>query len=358
MRKSKLHSELEKFLDSIGSSLFSCTPREICLFLAWSDQQGKTVIHLTSCDQMGKKKPMCQCPRRLAYGTVASKISQLKAIFESIGRLDSPISEEVFIYLNQIRVEQSIAHVMPLQAKPIFLKKLLLISMYLDRQLSKDLSFEKKFIYLRDQALFKLMFFSGDRGHDVGIMLAQEIKLLPDKSGFLIRHTYGKTHRVDNPNVFTIFKCPNETICPVKALELYVQESSKIGVDLHTGYLFRPLVNKIVSNVPLSYEAIYSRLKWYLNELDINEGETPHSFRGGCAITFGQEKSSSSLPDIMQHVGWNSETSANHYSRNTRLSQAANMSQAMSQWLGGVSYLEAGSADKGFIEESDLKTAF
>ena len=35
----------------------------------------------------------------------------------------------------------------------------------------------------------------------------------------------------------------------------------------------------------MSYSAIYERLKTYLSVLGIDEGETPHSMRAGCAVT-------------------------------------------------------------------------
>ncbi len=36
---------------------------------------------------------------------------------------------------------------------------------------------------------------------------------------------------------------------------------------------------------PVTYDSVYIRLKKYLCFLGLHEGETPHSLRGGCAIT-------------------------------------------------------------------------
>ena len=40
----------------------------------------------------------------------------------------------------------------------------------------------------------------------------------------------------------------------------------------------------------------------HLKEAGINEGETAHRFRSGCAITVAL--SGSALVDVMSHVGW------------------------------------------------------
>ena len=54
-----------------------------------------------------------------------------------------------------------------------------------------------------------------------------------------------------------------------------------------------------------------ARLKSYLKDAGIDEGETPHSFRSGCAITlalFG-----ATLADVMDHVGWERSHTASYY---------------------------------------------
>jgi len=249
---------------------------------------------------------------------------------------------------------------MSFQAKPIFMEKLLLISMYIDRQLDKSyLPQIRQFILARDQALFKFLFFSGDRAHDAGLMLAQEIKRLPGNEGFLITHTTGKTHSVDKPHVFSLFRCPVTMICPVQGLETYAGTAVTSGISLQTGYFFRPTNSSMVLEKPLSYEVTYDRLQFYLNTLGINEGETPHSFRGGCAITFrGISKNadaSNAMESLMGHVGWSTEWSASHYSRNTQSDQAARMSEAMSKSCENI--LSDGT-QFGFVEAHELPPAF
>ena len=56
------------------------------------------------------------------------------------------------------------------------------------------------------------------------------------------------------------------------------------------------------NNLLLAPAAVYNRLKLYLQKINIDEGETPHSSRAGCSITLallGVRKE-----DISRHVGW------------------------------------------------------
>ncbi len=358
-RKRKIQIELEQFLSYLDKQIIHCTPYDICLFLASKDDKGKTAVHDVNCRAIGDRQPVCGCARRLAYGTVATKISQLKSIFESMGQkgdwnagMGNPVcSQEISAYLNQIHIEQSIGHVVQNQAKPMFTRKLSLISMYVDRNLDhRGATPKNRYILARDQALFKLMFFGGDRGHDIGIMLTQEIRELPDKAGYIITHTYGKTARSTKPQVFSIFRCSDDMICPVKGIEQYLTVAKYHGLNLECGYLFRPVLQNNVINKPMSYEAIYDRLKFYLNKLELNEGETPHSLRNGSAITF-RELGGKNLENIKQHIGWSSDWSASHYSRSSKRDQAANMVASMSQqWsIDSMKNLEA-----GYFEESEL----
>ena len=364
-QKSKLQIDLELFLGHMNKDLGSCSPRDICLYLVWKDSQGKTAIHAPSCLAIGDRKPQCNCPRRLAYGTVAVKISQLKSIFSTqgmpnqwnhISNYGNPvISSEVNIYLHQIKMEQSKGHSTPRQAIPIFANKLRVVGMYIDRQLEKDSKPEKCFILARDHALFTLMFFGGDRAHDVGQMLTQEIKILPDSSGYVIHHTWGKTCRLNKPNIFTIFRCQEKMICPVTALETYINIAKRFSVDLSKGYLFRPLSpsGRVLAQ-PLQYEAIYERLKFYLDTLAINEGETPHSLRGGCAITFqskdAQSQSGRNVGAVMQQVGWASEWSAHYYTRSKQMDKTMGVALSMAQ--------DATLTGTGFTDVTQLGKAF
>ena len=85
-----------------------------------------------------------------------------------------------------------------------------------------------------------------------------------------------------------------------------------MGIDLTTGYLFRPTAsNGGVRNAPFTSSAAEARLKQYLVEMGADHGETLHGFRAGCAITLAL--SGAELSDIMDHVGWNRRHTTLHY---------------------------------------------
>lgn len=88
-------------------------------------------------------------------------------------------------------------------------------------------------------------------------------------------------------NIFAVQRVGDELISPVHAVQAYVCAAELMGLNMNSGYLFRPLgKNKLsVLDGYLSYSVVYERLKFYLEKLDIGEGETPHSFRRGCAMT-------------------------------------------------------------------------
>ncbi|VDI46410.1 Hypothetical predicted protein [Mytilus galloprovincialis] len=300
-KKLSLEKEFEKFL--FGGEPVKClktaSPLDVRRFMVMKDSRGKTQVHDLTCEFLGKLGiHSCQCPLRLAAGTVQSMLGQLKAIFESNGRgsewneitkIGNPVcSPEVDKYLHAIQFEQSKSHVVQKQAKPLFLDKLRSISVHIDDLLLDPvLKSSERFIFLRDQAFFKVQYFSGDRANDLGLCISQEVKLLPNGDGFLFSHTVGKTLGKGKVNEFSILRFDDTLICPVKALERYVEGARALGVDLRFGYLFRTLSKnrKDVTDNPVSSNAMYDRLRKYLKKLDIYDGETHHGIRGACAIT-------------------------------------------------------------------------
>ena len=60
------------------------------------------------------------------------------------------------------------------------------------------------FILARGQAFFKILFLSGDRGSDLGMVTTEEILRFPQDDGLLFNHVWGKTPR-DGPLKFSGF---------------------------------------------------------------------------------------------------------------------------------------------------------
>ena len=88
-QKSSLQKDLEFFLASLPfpKDISTVTPRELCRFLVWKDQKGKTKVHYAGCQFYARKGSFpCPCPTRLAFGTVDSLIGKLRTIFNEVGR--------------------------------------------------------------------------------------------------------------------------------------------------------------------------------------------------------------------------------------------------------------------------------
>ena len=86
-----------------------------------------------------------------------------------------------------MQLEQAKSHVKVKQARPVFPRKLKLVAYYIASELEKEkVSLSRKFILLRDQAFFKLHFFSEDRANDLGLCLSQEVRFFSKYRGFAI----------------------------------------------------------------------------------------------------------------------------------------------------------------------------
>lgn len=324
-QKDSLCKQLESFLFALPGyvTLATVTPRDICRFLIFKDKDGKTQVHKNGCQFIGQKgKHDCGCPLRLSYKTVDSYIGKLRAIFHSIGRegewdkrlgLGNPAADKsVKNLLRLLTAEQLQARITPQQATPFFVDKLTQLCLYLDKKLENTEKAIDRFIIARDQAYFKMAFFSGDRPGDLGQVKVSEILRFPNDDGFLFNHIWGKTLREGDENVFGIRRNAQQVICPVRGIERYMQVARQIMIDLTRGYLFRPLTpDRGIIDSPLSSSAAEARLKGYLKEMKADDGETLHGFRSGCAITLAL--TGADLSEIMDHVGWSRRHTALYY---------------------------------------------
>ena len=315
-QKSSLHRELLSVLASLSTpkTLHSATPGDILKFLVWKDKAGKTKVHQTQCPRHSSDKtPSCSCPKRLAAGTVDSMIGKLRAIFTDAGLggewdkrlgLGNPVSHaSIKQYLKSVKEEQAKARSRPKKAIPIFLGKLKKIAAYIFAQLSAPPVLPiNLYTFSRDLCFFILDFFSGDRSADLGRIMLKEALFFPDKSGILFRQTFGKSLRGDGENAFAVRRCENIILCPVKNFVRYLSLCHLMGLDLQSGFLFRTTCGNSVTEQPFVGSAVYNRLKLYLQKINADEAETPHSSRAGCSITLsllGVHKE-----DISRHVGW------------------------------------------------------
>ena len=153
--------------------MFTATPLDLCWFLVWKDKGGKTQVHLSSCPHLGLHGvKSCACPVHLSYKSVDSFIGKLRAIFKSAGcdgnwdvalGLGNPAASlEVQRYLKAFTSEQLQA-ITPQQAILLFVHKLLLSRHIHRRMTTPGVSALALFTFVRDDAFFKTLFFSGDR---------------------------------------------------------------------------------------------------------------------------------------------------------------------------------------------------
>jgi len=299
-------------------------------------------VHRYGCHFLGNKGvSACGCPVRLAYGSVDSQVGKLRAIFNENGRrgdwdprllVGNPATDiSLRRYIKVITAEQLQARTLPKQATPFFVSDLVRLGRGINAKLaSGNLSPIEIYCILRDQAYFKILFFSGDRPGDLGQVKSQEILRFPNNDGLLFNHTWGKTLRDGSTNLFGIRRSSDLIICPVYATELYVNHSKAIGISLTSGYLFRPITpDRGVANKSLSSSAAESRLKLYLKEFHMDESHTLHGFRSGCAITLAL--SGAELQDIMSHVGWKSQATASHYMQLSKVMSASSASSRLAE---------------------------
>lgn len=153
---------------------------------------------------MGRKGLIdCYCPVRLAPDTVSLLILRLFYLFEGLG-LGRPWDAFLGVgnpaaaasVKESVQEEQAWAHIVPRQAKPIFISKIRAIASFIQRELEgKGMSTKEKYVLLREQAWFKLQFVAGDRAGDLAYVVSQEIRWLDDHSGLVFNHTFGKTLR-------------------------------------------------------------------------------------------------------------------------------------------------------------------
>ena len=332
-KSGSLEKEFTAFLREYrsGKNIEDTNPDDIRLFLVLKDKKGKTQVHDTCCQFLGENGSFaCGCPHRLAAGTVRSILGKLKTIFSSYGKghdwdsvhnVGNPVcGASVKKYVKAIQLEQSKSHVGIKQAKPLFVRKLREISSFISCQLeNRTLSLSKRYVLLRDQAFFKIQFFSGDRAHDLGLSLSQEVTILKDGKGLMFSHTVGKTLGTGKVNEFVVPSVDESLLCPMLAFRSYVDGSLDMGVNLKTGYLFRTLDSskKLVTDYPVSSSTMSYRLKQYLSVLGIDEGETPHGIRGACAITLATVGAAAG--EVMEHIGWATDSSYKRYNRVGRM---------------------------------------
>ncbi|KAI8495108.1 hypothetical protein Bbelb_270940 [Branchiostoma belcheri] len=281
------------------------------------DDVGKTKVHKAGCQSNGPGLEACVCPNRLAFKTVDSHIGKLRAIFNERGKggewderlgLGNPAASLVVKkYLKSVTEEQLQQGLTPRQAKPVFLEKIVKVCKLIEQRRQLETSAIKIFILARDEAIFKALFFAGDRVSDLMRCRTDEVGRLPS-GALLFNHVFGKTLRDGRANTFTLEPTGETDTCPVAALDAYVRTASWLSIELRGGYLFRSTSREgHILVEPPSTSALDNAFRRYLEKAGLYEGETLHGCRAGCAISL--HMAGASDDSVMNHIeeGWNSK---------------------------------------------------
>ena len=122
-QKSALEQQFSQFSGALSPprTMTSCTANDIVKFLISKDKSSRTVVHSSLCSRAS-----CTCPKRLAAGSVDSFMGRLRAIFNSLGRVNdsNPVAHPlVKNYLKFVTQEQVGLAITPTQAVSLFFDK-------------------------------------------------------------------------------------------------------------------------------------------------------------------------------------------------------------------------------------------
>ena len=150
-------------------------------------------------------------------------------------------------------------------------------------------------------------------------------------------------------------RCRNLIVCPVKNFERYIAVTKSIIINLGQGFLIRVTKGNNVTQEPFTGSAIHGRLKFYLDQIQANDGETPHCSRGGCSITLSLLGASKEA--IADHVGWLSTKMIDHYN-DLRIILRPDAPAALLSAEASGSWCNLAMAYDSFGDVSSFRTAF
>ncbi|CAC5421776.1 unnamed protein product [Mytilus coruscus] len=177
--------------------------------------------------------------------------------------------------------------------------------------LLQSTKYSKQKLVLQKSIVSFLSDLNPQKAGDLGLVLTDQVRWLPGEEGVIISIMKGKTIDISDPRVVILYNSVYTEFCPV--LREYIDFCKVSKLEIVGGYLFRPLASSFIalSDVPFTSAAANARLKSHLTDLNIWEGETPHSTRIGCALTLTWLGLNSEC--IKSHVGWKSDKMLKHY---------------------------------------------
>ena len=119
-------------------------------------------------------------------------------------------------------------------------------------------------------------------------------------------------------------------VCPITNLRFYVTLSQEMSIELKSGFLFRATDRRgYVTESSFSSSAAANRLRKYMTDLKIRDGETLHSFRSGFSIMLSLL--GTSYGEVAKHVGWRSLEMAIYYTQFDKVLATADASSVIAR---------------------------
>lgn len=124
---------------------------------------------------------------------------------------------------------------------------------------------------------FVVDFFTADKASDLGRSLASQVFNLKDPEGYLLHFILTKTLRKGPPPpVLSLTPSCKSVVSPVNWITYYLSACDLLNVA--PDFFFRASDrNKDVGSGPFAGSAVNNRLRGYLVEAKLIDGETPHS---------------------------------------------------------------------------------
>ena len=357
-------AQFQRFLESRANTrqrkrpVFSAMPEDVVDFLAHRDVSGggRTIVHEQAC--VSRDVTGCDCPRRLAAGSVRGIASKLRTRFYELGTagpwdalsaVGNPAeSSAVSSFLTAVDEEQARAGcgVLTARSRALLPGKFNQFVECLQALASAHWTDGKKTQYVRvlfDLAWFCVQYRSLNRGAELGSLRAASTAFGPNDCCVLFQFTWAKTARCKSDAYeFAVQSRPGDLTCPVAALRRYLKMAKRhLGWDWspNGAFVFPSVTAGEASGVGMKAAAMHQRFVTYLKDFSMNEGERLHGLRAGGALSMAL--TGASLQEIMLQGFWKKPETALHYVGMLQDLTGENMSSAIASKLGAASWVRA-----------------
>ncbi len=314
-------------------------PKDVVEYLCYLDSCGsrrRTVVHARECQAVGTptldgcSTRIGVCTKRYAHESLRTNhVSKLAVTFEKeLGcihdwdnhhRNGNPVrSDMVNQYMRFTTKQQKKAGVLVKQAPALLRGHLFKIVTPMRTRLQLTASGLERITLARDIAFYTVAFSTTKRGDELVNTLIQRIMRLPNKSGLIFNFQWGKTQRDGaDHHVAVGYDSENLTLCPVRAVEQYVEVGKALGWDMTAGYLFPVIADRggvpKRGTKPVTPSYMTQELRTYTRQAGVDQEFSVHSFRSGGAIS--RALAGDSLESIMQKAYWKNPKTAWRYMR-------------------------------------------